>query len=210
MEENNLRDRVRQQLTRMMLSGELSPGSWLPLARIARELEVSVTPIREALTQLEQAHVVRAERNRGFFLRELERRAANDLYPVVAALEATALKTGQHDRSSIAGLRSAQQRMINARTPLQVVKQDLAFHQRLTAPCGNRLLLGLLKDLKLRLFFFELEYLGNKSRLERSIEEHEEIMTCLATGAAMRSAALVEKHWLNALHAGLNGARKSQ
>ena len=50
----NLRDQVRDYLLSEMITGNLKTGKTINLAALSRHLKVSVTPIREALTQLQQ------------------------------------------------------------------------------------------------------------------------------------------------------------
>ena len=54
----NHRDKVREHLLKEMQKGRLQPGQNINLAAVAIVLGISVTPIREALTQLQQAHIV--------------------------------------------------------------------------------------------------------------------------------------------------------
>ena len=62
------RDQVREYLLREMRLGNLQEGETINLAALARELDVSVTPIREALTQLQQSRIITAIPNRGFII----------------------------------------------------------------------------------------------------------------------------------------------
>ncbi|NND79179.1 MAG: GntR family transcriptional regulator, partial [Maribacter sp.] len=87
-----LRDQVRSHLLDQMTNGLLEPGKTINLAALARKLDVSVTPIREALTQLQQSKLIKAIPNRGFIIAELNYLEAKDLYELVADLEVLALE----------------------------------------------------------------------------------------------------------------------
>ena len=86
------RDQVREHLLGQMKKGELQEGQTINLAALARELKVSVTPIREALSQLQQSRIITAIPNRGFIISELSQSEAKDLYDLVAELETLALE----------------------------------------------------------------------------------------------------------------------
>ena len=73
-------------------SGQLKVNKTVNLAKLARDMNVSVTPIREALTQLEHVGIIKAMVNRGFVVAELELQEAKDLYTTVADLEVLALE----------------------------------------------------------------------------------------------------------------------
>jgi len=67
----SFRDEVREFLLNEMKKGNLHEGQTINLAALARKLGVSVTPIREALTQLQQSRIITAIPNRGFIISPL-------------------------------------------------------------------------------------------------------------------------------------------
>ena len=87
----SLGDRVHQQLRQLIIRHELAPGERIALAAVAEQLEVSVTPLREALMRLEQEGFVTRHVNRGFFVAELTAREATELFQMREALECYAL-----------------------------------------------------------------------------------------------------------------------
>jgi len=91
----NLRTQVRDHLLSEMIKGKLKIGKTLNLAALSRELNISVTPIREALTQLQQANIIKAIPNRGFIIAPLDVKEAEDLYSLVASLEVMAIENSR-------------------------------------------------------------------------------------------------------------------
>ena len=63
------KNEVKEILLGHILQGNVNPGERISLPKVASELEVSVTPIREALTQLSETGIVNYIANRGFFWR---------------------------------------------------------------------------------------------------------------------------------------------
>ncbi|MGH8629794.1 MAG: GntR family transcriptional regulator, partial [Burkholderiales bacterium] len=63
LQQNSLTSLVKRELERRILGGELAPGSKLNEAELASELRVSRGPVREAFRALEQAGLVRTEKN---------------------------------------------------------------------------------------------------------------------------------------------------
>ena len=88
LQQNSLTSLVQRELERRIVGGELAPGAKLNEADLAGELRVSRGPVREAFRALEQAGLVRTEKNRGVFVRQLSLEEANEIYEVRAALEA--------------------------------------------------------------------------------------------------------------------------
>ena len=85
-----LPDRIALVLRDRILSGELRPGTFLRMDRIAADLGVSHTPVREALQSLRAEDMVHAVPRRGFVVAELTRDDVADLFEVQADLTAVA------------------------------------------------------------------------------------------------------------------------
>ena len=62
---------VQQDIERAILAGEYAPGSKLVEATLAEKMGVSRGPVREAFRMLEEAGLVRTEKNRGVFVRDI-------------------------------------------------------------------------------------------------------------------------------------------
>ena len=115
------RDQVREYLQNQMLLGNLDAGQTLSLAGLARELNVSVTPIREALTQLEQAKIIGSIPNRGFVILNIDTSEAKNVYELIATLEALAIENSAFSVSAVKELKSAQMKFTGAKTSVERV-----------------------------------------------------------------------------------------
>jgi len=71
LQTSSLTSVVQGELERMILSGELAPGAKLTEMALATRLGVSRGPLREAFRMLEEAGLVRTEKNRGVFVRDI-------------------------------------------------------------------------------------------------------------------------------------------
>src|SRR6059058_688989 len=89
-EHKQLHNVVLDRLRDMIMQGELRAGEWLRQERLARELGVSHTPIREALKQLEVEGLVEHVPYRGVRVIEFSLNDVVDIYAMRAALEALA------------------------------------------------------------------------------------------------------------------------
>ena len=78
------------QIRRWIVEGRLRPGERLVEQRLAEELDLSRTPIREALRMLQSEGLVRFEPNRGARVRSLTMADIDDLYELRGRLEAMA------------------------------------------------------------------------------------------------------------------------
>ncbi len=71
----------------MILAGELAPGAKLNEAWLSERLGVSRGPVREAFRVLEESGLVRLEKNRGVFVREIPHEEAAEIYELRAVLD---------------------------------------------------------------------------------------------------------------------------
>ena len=115
IEKKIFRNQVREHLISKMRSGELTDGQLLSLEALARELDISVTPIREALTQLEQSHVVIGVPNRGFMIPKPSAQEAKNVYELIAALEALSIQNSKVSDALLKKLKTKAMQFRNAK-----------------------------------------------------------------------------------------------
>lgn len=190
------RDQVREHLQKQMMRGKLQAGQTVSLAGLARELDVSVTPIREALTQLEQANLITSIPNRGFVISEMEADEAKNIYELIAVLESLALENSEFSDFDIKNLENAQKRFSQAKTPIEKVKADLDFHELLTKNYANPYARQIIRDLKTRIFFYEKSYMEDVGLTNESDNQHIEIIELLKNKKQKLAAQIIKKNWL--------------
>ena len=84
---NSLHDEVASQLRERIFAGELAPGMFLDEVRLAEQMNISRTPLREALKVLSVEGLVRHEPRRGCFVNEVTDKDLDEIFPVIALLE---------------------------------------------------------------------------------------------------------------------------
>ena len=192
----NLRDQVRDYLLSEMITGNLKTGKTINLAALARHLNVSVTPIREALTQLQQAHIIKAIPNRGFIIAELDVEEAEDLYELVANLEVMAIENTEFSQEDIVNLKNQQELFENASNAIDRIQADLEFHRLLTKGYKNELALKILHDLKTRIFFYERAFTNDDSFYNKSDNQHDSIISAIADDNVPTASLLLKMNWM--------------
>ncbi|MDO6473262.1 GntR family transcriptional regulator [Maribacter sp. 1_MG-2023] len=192
----NLRDQVRDYLLSEMITGNLKTGKTINLAALARYLNVSVTPIREALTQLQQAHIIKAIPNRGFIIAELDVEEAEDLYELVANLEVMAIENTEFSQKDIVDLKNQQEVFENATNAIDRIQADLEFHRLLTQGYKNKLALKILHDLKTRIFFYERAFTNDETFYNKSDNQHDSIISAIADDNVPTASLLLKMNWM--------------
>ncbi|HWM11804.1 MAG TPA: BTAD domain-containing putative transcriptional regulator [Solirubrobacteraceae bacterium] len=120
---------------------------------------------------------------------------ARRLYPSVVVLESLAIRQApRFDAGGIAELRAANARMLAAAAagdPAAAIVADDDFHRRLTADCGNAHLLAALDPVRRGLMRYERVYMREPARVERSVAQHDAIVTALERGDHAEAAQLL-------------------
>jgi DNA-binding GntR family transcriptional regulator len=193
------RDQVRTLILDKMKTGQLKSGDSLSLASIARDLEVSVTPIREALTQLEYSKIIESVPNRGFIIPQLSNSGAKDLYQLVATLEALAIENSVYPKSLIKKLKKQQLKIELSKNAIDRINGDIEFHNILTSQYKNATAQQVLLDLKTRIFFYEVVFMEQHKFHENSKHHHHQIINYIENNQIKEALDIVKTNWLQIL-----------
>ena len=218
----SLASAARQEIARMILVGELAPGAKLAEARLSEKLGVSRGPIREAFRRLEEAGLVRQEKNRGVFVRHVPLEEANEIYEVRAALEGLIgrLAAGRITPEQLAGLRAVVKKMYaldRARKPQAYFALNVEFHDLLAQAAGNQALLANYRRVVNELDLYRRETIARATEnIPLSTRDHDAIVTAIAKGDEKLAERLMFDHVIQSrqrLHAVLarqgNGKRQA-
>lgn len=194
----HLHRRIRERVLKRILSGEAPPGSSISVSTLADETNISRTPVRETLLQLQEEGFLRLEENRGFFVTELTEEEAGELYPIIHALEDLALVSGgRPPKAQIQKMESVNDRLALTREPDAAIALNFAWHRALTSSCRNGELLSLLERYRMRVYRYERTYYEpGEGRIAYSIQLHEEIQEALRSGDLRQARAVLERHWV--------------
>ena len=187
---------MRDHLLKEMTTGTLALGKTINLAAVSRALNLSVTPIREALAQLQQARIIEAIPNRGFIIAELDVTEAEDLYGLVASLEVMAIENREFSAVDILDLKQQQEVFENAADAITRIQADMEFHRLLTQGFDNELALQLLNDLKTRIFFYERAFMKDDFFYNKSDNQHEAIISAIEDDNVPTASLLLKMNWM--------------
>ncbi|MGC4111278.1 MAG: GntR family transcriptional regulator [Nocardioides sp.] len=187
-------DRLRAEI----LSGAFQPDAQLSEVALATQLKVSRGPIREAMQRLIQEGLLRAERNRGVFVVELDEVDARDVYLARSAVERTAAEivTTAADGATFDELERVLDQMAEAEGHdwTELIGHDLAFHQTLVDAAGSPRLTRMFRTLiaETRLCMLRLEpFYGERGEV---LAEHRGILDAIRSGDQETVDRLVRVH----------------
>jgi len=183
----SLSSAAQQEIERMILDGEIGPGSKLTEAWLSERLGVSRGPIREAFRMLEESGLVRQEKNRGVFVRDIPLEEALEIYDLRAAMDEL---VGRRLAETITPEQLKTARAIVERMDAAARAGDsdayhllnLDFHDALVGFTGNRKLAGVYRKLVKELALFRRRNLRDQQLLPHSAAEHRGILKAIASG----------------------------
>lgn len=190
----NFRDQIREVILDSILKGQLALGEKLSLAEYARKLDTSVTPIREAFTQLEIAGILESIPNVGFCVKTLSSKEAEEIYTLIGMIEAHALYT-KYSTKTILNLMKIAEKIENSNLEQEKLIADNEFHELLIDTKTNHVAFSILKNLKAQVFLFELQFMKNRNYNIIKNEDHKTIVELIQKGESITE--LIKLHWKN-------------
>jgi len=201
LQTRSLREQVYEYLRDEMARGGLQPGEFLDLNELSARLNVSRTPLREALLHLEAQGFVTILPRRGFRLNALTLDDIRHFYEIIGAMEAAALRQagptlGPADFARMRQLDAAMSDAVAARDFDEYYQANLDFHDVYLQRCDNARLIAQLQLLKRRLYDWPRRAGMVQAWEEHSVVEHEEFLSLLERGNVAQAAAhLQDVHW---------------
>ena len=196
---NTIRDQVYQILKEEICSGYYEPGHWLQENELAQRLQVSRSPVREALRQLSRDGLVKDIPNKGVFVREFTIQEIQEVFDLRIMMESYAVLhaapgltperkkklvdlLGQMDRTHAAGERKA------------YIDTDTRFHYAIIELGGNSFLSKTYNDVYSMIRQFCMDTIIDGERFDNSMVEHRQIVSHLL------AEELEEAEKMNRLH----------
>jgi DNA-binding GntR family transcriptional regulator len=195
------RESPYQRLKQAIMSGELAPGVPLVETPLAEWCQVSRTPIREALTRLEQDGLVERT-HRGLVVRANSPDEIIDLYDTRIVLEskAAAVAAERHTASDLSAMRRAEERYrrVEPDDVEALVEGNRDFHRAIWMATHNRSLVDLLERLDMHLGRYPITTLTYRGRRATALLEHHELVEAIGGRRATRAATIAAEHFTTA------------
>ena len=187
LQTSSLANVVQGELERMILSGELAPGAKLTETALAARLGVSRGPLREAFRMLDEAGLVRTEKNRGVFVRSLPLEEAMEIFDLRASMDEIVGRrlAGAILPADLKEARSLVEQMeqaVKAKDAQRYHLLNLHFHDRLVEMTGNGKMTAIYRKLIKELSLFRRLNLADGVLLPLSVGEHRLIVKAIASG----------------------------
>lgn len=199
-------DRVYRSLRQAILVGDSPAGTWLREAQIATELNVSRTPVREALRLLGAEGLVEMDTHRGAQVKSWNDRDIDEIYSIRSDLEAyaaklAALRANDEDVARLEANISEQLVLDEAedsQAKVRAAELTFEFHRQILDISGNLHLASVVGALVERPVLHRAQLRYSPARLDRSRHEHELLVSAIAAGDEEWAEAIMRQHVLGA------------
>ena len=202
-----------QGIRRMLYSKELVPGQRIAYRDLAEKLQLSPTPIIQALKWLELQGFVHHEPNRGYSMAPFSLREMEELYELRELIEPSLVPaTIQHiDKAGLQELKLALEAHLSAEREFYLKERlfkNREFHMTLASLSGKATQIRILQNVFEMLF---LKYGGNYfpvASLSSTDQAHQEIYDAIALRSLERAQTIVKNHITNVKVQVLSSVRK--
>ena len=204
-----------QKIKQMMYRNELSPGQKVLYKDLAKKLDMSATPIVNALGRLSELKLVKYELNRGYFIRAINETELSELFEAREALETHILpeviKRTTSDK--LKTINDAFKERVDILSPYHrrlVLMRDLGLHLKIIEIAQNNVLKTILKEVFERIYLgYKPEYLLNE-RINVAVKEHRSIMDAIEKKDVAGAVENARKHIQNSLAYMIKGIHREE
>jgi DNA-binding GntR family transcriptional regulator len=179
-----LADEVSRRIADEIVLGHFAPGARLDEVSLAKRYEVSRTPVREALKQLEIMGFVESRLNRGSIVAAMTAEQVDQMFETIGELEAAcarhaAVRMTQEEKARLREIHQQGRAVMQAGDMEGYDKANLDFHLTIIHGCHNPVLIDLTTSLRHRVSPFRRTQFRNVERIGASFEEHSLIVEAI-------------------------------
>ena len=198
----NLHEAIFQKLRLLLVEGKIVPGSKLNERELAESLNVSRTPIREAIRRLAADGLVELIANRGAIALQLSLEDVIHTFNVIADLEGFSgeLAANNISDTALSELEALQYEMMAsyARRDLSTYyKLNLRIHHLINQAANNPVLAQLFSQVNARIEALRFRSNQDGVKWEKAVEEHQEMLDTLKARDSVRMRRIMVKHVQN-------------
>ncbi|MHB8189230.1 MAG: GntR family transcriptional regulator [Ferrimicrobium sp.] len=179
-----LTDQVAATLREQILAGKRRPGTLYSVYRIAEELNVSRTPVREAVLRLAEAGMIRFERNRGFRVLRTSIHELQEVFQLRILLEVPAAYRAAQvaDKALMEGISNYLTQMRQAAVKhdeFLFMNHDRSLHELVLGASQNKQLVTLVHNLRLTTMTLGASTVDRSRTLEDIANEHQPLVDAI-------------------------------
>lgn len=183
IERRTLRHEIKDYLLELIMSKQLLPGNRIVETRLAKELQVSQAPVREAIRELEQMNLIETIPHQGTFVKKFNKEEMAEAYYLREALEGFATRQATEHISNLE-IQELEEMIFEMEIfaskgkMTELAEKDIKFHEKIFEISANKLLIKTYNIVKMNNLFVIGPKLSNKD-LQEVAQRHRSIVEAL-------------------------------
>jgi DNA-binding GntR family transcriptional regulator len=197
-EKQNLSEDLVLYIKQQIIDGELNPGDRIVETKLARELGISQTPVREAIRQLMGEGIITIAPNRGPLVRSLNMKDVFEIYSLRAMLEGLSIRlaTQNATEEDIIKLEHFYQQMkekLHDDSVNSLLQDSLYIHQSIINLSNHSRLISMYKSINFQISLVN-RILGRKSTKQKELDQHWELIEALVQRDPDKAEKVMREH----------------
>lgn len=189
-----------------IVSRNFPPGMKLSEQILCNRWKVSRTPIREALRHLESEGFISSSKHKGFVVTSISMHDVEQIYTILMNLDSLAgrlatpaLVNDPEKLATLGTLCDEMDELCGTRDIEGYMKKNLEFHSIIFRSSENGWIINILENLHSHTNRFILNALYIPRRIEKSVQEHREILHCIEQGDEKGVEKAIASHFCKSL-----------
>ena len=195
----SIREKVYRTVKDWILEGSISPGSRVFETRLAKEINTSRTPVREALHMLEREGLLEAVPRVGYRVKQIKWEEVEEICEIRTVLEILAARWAIK-RISAGEIKALERNIEQAAQEAEAgmshafVERDAEFHEILARASGSERLVELCEQLRRHMLRYRIESLYLPETALKAIEGHRRILERIKNNDEKGIGAAIQAH----------------
>lgn len=196
-----------KEIKNKIINREYTESTSISINTLSKQMNMSISPIRDALKKLQEEGFVRIIPNQGIYVRELSASKVAEMYDLRLALEEFIIRRvhpflEENDYANLETIITMQRTAFQKGEDSSFLDADNDFHNYFNKYFKSSMILDTLSRLEERLQHIWLKSLQVPGRMEASIHEHERVLSALKNNELEKAFILLEDHLQKGLFSG--------
>ena len=199
IQKKTLHEEIANSLREMIMSGELMEGDKIKENELCALMDISKTPLREALRVLSAEGLIQLIPNRGSFVTTPTIEEIKEMFDVMSVLEgvcarAAAEKMNDKDFEKLEKLHNQLEKYANRKNQARYIHFNHSYHSFVQELAGNKTLNQIVNGLRQKILLYRFKSLNLPGRFEQSIQEHRNLLEAFRKRDADIAESLIKSH----------------
>ena len=195
----SLSQKACHQIRTWIIQYDLKPSAHLRVGDLARALDMSQTPVREALSMLQQEGLIERQGKGGYHVRAMTLEEIGDLYEVRIALESLAARQAAkrlslEGRGRLTAILDEVRELLDTDNKTRILQLEQDFHVIIFEASGNRALAEMGRTILDRIWIIQNVNLLTTDHLSEAHPQHMGVFEALKAGDPRKAADLMHRH----------------